>query len=202
MTVVPVSHFLRDLTAEPGRRLARPFGDSSAEGRASDIEARIAEAHARGVLEGQAAAQAEYGEDLRRQAKDLEERFAAERRQWVSQQSAAMGRQLEAQLGSIADKISDQVGSVLKPFVMEIVRERAIADLRSALSQMLLKGEYARITITAPEDLAHDLKSELEGKVGDIQINASETVEVTVSVDETILETRVAAWAEAILGEG
>ena len=69
MTALPVADYLRDLNGDlpRGPRCVSAGGDSE-----SDIEQRLEEAYIRGVLEGRAAAQSEYGEKIQRQTEVAE----------------------------------------------------------------------------------------------------------------------------------
>ena len=72
----------------------------------------------------------------------------------------------------------------------------------STFDALLVKGEYSKITVTGPEDMIGVLKARLEGRADAVAFLVSEhATDISVSADDTILETRIGSWLEAI-GEG
>ena len=58
------------------------------------------------------------------------------------------------------------------------------------------------ITVTGPEDMIGVLKARLEGRADGVAFLVSErATDISVEADDTILETRIGSWLEAI-GEG
>jgi hypothetical protein len=198
MTALPVAHYLRDLNGEmprgaaSGRRLAG--GDSE-----SDIEQRLEEAYIRGVLEGRAAAQAEYGEKIQRQTEAAEKHLKSERERWVADEASRLGTLIGDSLECIGTRVAEQVARILKPFLGEKAKQRAMEELVAALDALLLKGEYSKIRVSGPEDLISALRTHLGGRADAIAFLASErSCDVFVTADETILETRLGSWLKAI----
>lgn len=198
-TAHPVAFYLKELTGEPGRRAGRGLGPAGAEG--SALEREIAEAHARGVLEGRAAAQAEHDAALGAQAAAFEKKLAAERQRWSAEEGQRLAQQLGGGLDDIERRVAEHVAAVLKPVLAEAVRTRAVAELARTLNSMLTRGEYARITVSGPQDLLAALEARLGVRAG-LALVASEAADLRVDADETILETSIGAWIEAIRGEG
>lgn len=198
MTALPVAHYLRELSGEPSRRgrgLSGAGGDT-------DLESRVGEAHALGVLEGRAAAQVEQDQRLAQQQAAFDQKLAAERQKWAAEQGVVLGELLVTQLRDIEDRIAGQVSRVLKPVVADHVRGRAVDELSRMLEGMLAKGDYAKVTVSGPEDLLGPVEARLSGLGVGVNFVPAEGVDLVVSADETILETRIGSWVQAIDGEG
>jgi hypothetical protein len=201
MTTFPVAHYLKDLNGElpkGPKSLQGHFGDGPPE---SDIEQKLDEAYIRGVLEGRAEAQVEFNTRSQQQSEAAEQRFKSERERWVDEEGARLGGLIVSSLEGIETRLADQVARILKPFLLEHVRQRAMAELVSAFDALLLKGEYSKITVSGPEDLVATLKTHVAGRVESIVFAVSEgATDISVTADETILETRIGGWVEAIDG--
>jgi hypothetical protein len=197
MTALPVAFYLKELSGETSRRRG---GAMLGAGEASDLDFQIKEAHARGVLEGRAAAQAENDAAAAQQAAAFEQRLASERQRWASEQGERLGTLIGAALEDIERRVSDIVSETLKPVLHEEVRAKAVAELARTLNGMLSKGAYAKITISGPADLLDGVKTRLAGDHGGVSFVVAEGVDISVNADETILATQIGAWAEAIGG--
>lgn len=195
----PVAYYLRELSGEPSRR--GPRGLLAGGEGASDLEVQIAEAHARGVLEGQAAGQIALEEAARKQAAALEQALAAERQRWSAEQGALLGALIASTLGDIEQRISDCVAHILQPMLGEQVRAKATGELTRLVNDMLGKGECGKITISGPQDLLAAVEAQLTGLGEGVAFVVAETADMSVSVGDTIMETRIGAWADAIRGE-
>jgi hypothetical protein len=66
----------------------------------------------------------------------------------------------------------------------------------------LAKGEFAKLVVSGPEDLLAGLRQNFDGKVANVSFVPAAGCELRIAADETILETRIEAWAEAIQGAG
>lgn len=192
---LPVAYYLKDLSGDGTGRMGRglPGGPDGA----SEVEKRITDAHALGVLEGRAAAQVENDKALAAQAAQFERKLAAERQKWSADQGARLGEAVARTMQDLEQRLADQVARVLKPFLAERIQKKAAENLALCLNGMLSKGEYAKVTISGPGDLLSAVEAKL-GTFDGISFVTTEGADVIVSADETILETRIGAWAEAI----
>ncbi len=204
MTGLPVARYLNELDAgsERARGTRALAGHASGSGKAgAEVEARINEAYARGLSEGQAAARSELDAKLKEQAAAVETRLAADRRAWVAGEGERIAAALAAGLSGIEVRIANQVARVLKPVLAGHVQRRAVEELAHALEALLTKGDIGRIIVSGPPDLLEALRGPLEGKASNVTFAPAATADLRIEADETVLETRIAAWAEAIGGE-
>lgn len=193
----PVAFFLKELSGEPGRRNGRLT--ALVDG-ASDLDAHVAEAHARGILEARAAAQVEQDVAFARQQAVFEQKLAAERQRWSADEGKALAMLLHGAITDLEQRVADAVSHILKPVVVDLVRAKAVDELKGALERLIARGEFAKITISAPRDLLAAIEAHVDvGRAGVTFVEA-DSPDVSVRADNAILETRIADWIRAVEG--
>lgn len=197
MSTLPVAHYLRELAPDAGRRR---IGADLVSGK-EEVERRVEEARMLGVLEGRAAVQAEFDARLKAQAASFEQKFAEARQAWVQAEGERLAGLLASAAEDLKHQIAEQVARVLRPFVADTARLRATDELKASLDRLLTNGEYGRVSISGPQDLIAAFKEHADGKGWNVVFQASQGVDLRVSLDETILETRIGEWTAAIKGE-
>jgi uncharacterized protein (UPF0218 family) len=80
------------------------------------------------------------------------------------------------------------------------VQKRAVAELASALEALMANGDFTKLTVTGPEDLLKMLSSRLTVKIGNVVFTPATGCDLHIIADQTVLETRIGAWASAIQG--
>jgi hypothetical protein len=159
-----------------------------------------AEAEERGRLAGREEAAAELA---RARAADREElaRELAEARRQHEAAIAALGDRLAgdlaAGLAAIAARIADDVARVLAPFLHTAVRERACDEIAETTLALLHSAEHLSLTLSGPADLVARLSARLGGRPHRAEVTDGEP-ELRVTVDDTAIQTRIAAWSERL----
>lgn len=199
MTALPVAYYLKELSGEPSRRGGRAFEAFGPDG-TSDLETQLGEVHARGVLEGRAAAQTEFGAAAAAQAEAFEQKLKSERQKWSAGEGTRLAGLIATGLEDLEQRISGLVGEVLKPFLGEQSRAKAVGELSQSLSAMVSKGDYAKITVSGPGDLLEALEAQLGSGHAGVSFVETDGADLIVSADETTLATRIGAWVDAIRG--
>jgi len=201
MSALPVAHYLKDLSEETGRVRGRPSVELAAEAaKSADAVVRMAEAYGRGLAEGKAAARAEFDAKLVEQEMAAAERLVAERERWVDEEGGRLAGLIASALAELEARIGDQVARVLKPMFADEVQKRAVAELASALEALMANGDFTKLTVTGPEDLLKMLSSRLTVKIGNVVFTPAPGCDLHIIADQTVLETRIGAWASAIQG--
>lgn len=198
MNVMPVARFLKDfsdvsLPAPPG-----PSLEELAEERAQAVEAARAEGHEAGRAEGLAEARAETDALLAQQEADFARRLAEARQAWVDQEGSALAASIGKALTRIHDDVLSATADVLKPFLVEAVRQRALAELSRTIEDILKREPDAGIAISGPEDLLKALEVQLSEHAGAMTFTPSSSPEVEVQAGHALLSTRISAWADKI----
>jgi hypothetical protein len=195
----PVAYFLKELSGDPARRGGRSLG-LGMDG-ASDLDVQIAEAHARGVLEARAAALMDQDAALAKQQAAFDQKLSAERLRWTTEEGTKIASALSDTLADVERRIADSVNQILKPLILERVREKAMHELRNALAGMLAQGTFAKITVSGPQDLVSQIETEFSGRHDGLTFVPAAVADVTVRADDAMIETRIKAWADAIEGD-
>ena len=198
MTALPVAYYLKELSGEQPRHVWRGLV-ASADAK-SDLDVELSDAHARGVLEGRAAAQVEFDSVTATRAVAFEQKLDAERETWAADEGERLSLMISSGMEDLENRISGIVSEVLRSFVGERVREKALEELSQTLNAMLTKGEYAKVIVSGPADLTTEVKRRLNADVTGVTFVEAEGVDLVVNADDTILATRIGTWIEAIGG--
>jgi hypothetical protein len=209
MSAMPVAPFLSEFgVAAPSHR-GGVFVPFAAEERSAgnavrgESEAdRIEAARASGFADGEAAARAALETMLAGLRETHARELVAAREAWVRAEADELARQLASGLEDIEMRIADTTARVLAPLLRAEVAKQAIADLHCELSQLLASGTEVSLTISGPEDLLEALRGrlvdQLAGKAASVGYRTSDGPDVRVVAGQTVLETRLGAWAAKI----
>jgi hypothetical protein len=199
MSAVPVAYYLTELGQDPsrGRRIRQKPGISKAE---ADDAARLEAARAEGLQEGRASAEAEYERKLKEQIADAEAKLVEARETWVQEQGEALSNRITNSLTELEQHIGDQIARIIKPVLASQSQERALESLRETVDGILSKGGLRKVEVIGPEDLLAKMRDKFEGTDAGVSYVTAPICDLKITVDETILETRIGAWAQAIEG--
>lgn len=192
MSTTPAANYLTEFGPGAERSALAFVGRSISHG--DDEAARIAEAYARGVEAGKAAALATTEARLEEQRAHFARQLEAERASWAVRESEKLSAQLVSGLCALEAQIGDAAARVLAPLLDAQLCRQAVAGLRAELEVLLAKDAGLHVSIAGPEDLLQALRKELCDKAGSVTYVADDGCDVRVSADQTLLETRLAAW--------
>lgn len=203
MMARPIAQYLAEFGASP---LADVLGDASPvtipcppdEPVTEDLMLSLQRARDEGMSEGYAAARDEYEAQLQRVRLSFEARLTAEREVWTRQESEKLSEDIKAIFAEIESNIAGCVERVLKPFVIECLRRQMIDLLAEAVGVLLSGGESPLIEIRGPEDLLAMLREKLAILSGTINYSPDDSVDVRIVAGQTLIESRIGAWAERI----
>jgi hypothetical protein len=159
---------------------------------------RIAAAHARGFMEGMGVAEEEWRAKLDEQAAFHEQKLALERLTWASREAETLAEQLAEGIRALETRIGDTVAELLRPFLVDAVRRRAVGDLVQAIERVLQKDEGVALEIAGPEDLLQLLREKLSGKNIALLFAPGEGPEVRIVAGQTVMETQLRSWVSKI----
>jgi hypothetical protein len=147
--------------------------------------------HAAGVAEGDA----RVAEERVRSAIRLGE----ERAKWSDQQAVTIVSGFEAACREIETNIASSVARILLPFLADAVRDKAIGTLVEQIAALTGNSPVPVFKITGPSELLDLVKTQLEtARRTGIEYEAAETFEIRVVADQTVIETKIAAWSERL----
>lgn len=150
--------------------------------------------------------------DLSRRLEALYEERAAEDRARHEEEMAALRATLSvelaaktaAALSSLELKAIEEATSVcariLSQIVDEDVRSRAIAALVGSVRGAVGDADTIRIRVSGPQSLFMPFAAAMGDHARHLEFTESESYDLTVSLDETLFETRLAEWSSALTG--
>ena len=125
-----------------------------------------------------------------------EDRLAEARVAWAAESAAPLAAQLEEAFEVLHTRLSDSCGKALAPLADRVVRERALRRFSALLDDLLgATAESPAITVRGPADLLAALGG-IMGERRSIALEADEAADLSVTIEETRIETTISAWAE------
>ncbi|MBJ3778692.1 hypothetical protein [Acuticoccus mangrovi] len=166
------------------------------DGAASAPDDRLAQAVAAAQKEAEAqksAAMETVREVERRTAKRaLEEARAA----WCREEAEVIHGRIEPLFEALHRRLSDAFGAALAPIAETAIRDAALRRFASVLDDLIgPEAAEPAVTIKGPADLLDALRSRFGERAG-VNFIEETTVELSVDVGDTRLETVVGAWAD------
>ncbi|WP_075221740.1 hypothetical protein [Acuticoccus yangtzensis] len=200
-----------DPAADPSRRaMARPATRSAAQvvppfvtsassaGGKMSIEAQIgaAVADARREAEAEKTAAVEFARKVER---DVAARAVADaRKKWCDEEGTAFAARTADAFDALHQKLSDAFGQALAPIAQAAIRDAAVRRFAAVLDDLVgPSAEGAAITVKGPAQLIDALR-QASGDNGIAFEEVEGETELTVTVDETTLQTTIAAWADTL----
>lgn len=182
--VVPFDHALHSNTkAQPPKPVGPPPED---------------DAYQRGLSAGYATARTEYERKLNDEREKFETRLGEERSDLLNETAARIadnigdvGKQLEARIAGVTARI-------LEPLISSAVQRQAAASFVEKLSSITGDSRRPLLRITGPSELIELVRSKLGARLIAVELRAEPVAEVSVVVDQTVLETQVKIWAERL----
>ena len=176
----------------------------------------VEEAYERGKRDGMAAVQTDYDIKLAEQKAQHVMKVAVDRHRSTAENAKVMAERLAGAMKELESEICASVAAILAPFVVDIVRRRAIDDLARTLTSMVADRRPASLKVDGPRDLLDALKAALNdfplpveyvpiaalaydpleaGHQGDV-----DSIEVQVRLDERVVRTEIGAWLDRLRG--
>lgn len=190
--------FLRDGAFAKGEEAEEPLFTLPDPEPHVDIEAERAEAFAAGRAE----AEAELASRHQAEVSALRNAHAAElaemRARYEQQVAAMVADRFLQMTGTVADVVAAQVAPVLAPVLDETLARKAVADMATLIRAGLSDGEGFAVTVKGPSHLFEQLKSHFEGEGPVFRHLESDDLDLAAEFGETVLVTRLAAWADTV----
>lgn len=152
------------------------------------------EAYRRGHAAGLAEADAKLAEERVRSAIRLGE----ERAKWSDQQSVAIVNGFAAACRDLEVNIASAVARVLHPFLAEAIREKAVAALVEQVGALTSGASTTVFRVSGPSDLVEMVKAQLDTRRMAIEYQISDSLDIRAVVDQTAIETQIAAWTQRL----
>lgn len=212
MMARPIHHFLKEFSSgdvpfqPPLAKPPAPVVEAAAP--ASDMMAiRLQEAYQRGVAAGRTlereAAEAQAAE----LAVDLERRLDDVRTTFSTGLADGIVGELRTGIEAASTRISAHVATALVPFLRDGITRTAIASFVEELGDMIDTTEGLSVEIACPKEIIEPLRERLGGVMaargappGSVRCVPGDTADIRVTLNETVIETRLADWLSRLEG--
>jgi hypothetical protein len=166
-------------------------------GRGTDpLQERLRREYERGAAEAMAAADRRAEERLAAQARDMAKAHNDERARWASEQGEILARDFAASLAALQASLRDEVARLLRPFLEDRLRRKAVAEFGDALRTLLRHDKTAQIAIRGPADLIERIVTDEVAPFCDATVG--EDCEVVATCGATTIATHLRDWLAAL----
>jgi hypothetical protein len=155
---------------------------------------QLAEAEERGRRQARDEARIEFDRARAEDLADFEFRLGEERQRWVDETADRLAEHLTASLTRIETALVETVARILMPFLRSAVRERALHELSETVLAFIRGGRHFALNISGPAELLVRLQLRLHDYADTIAYAADAGPDIRVTIDDTIIETAIAAW--------
>jgi hypothetical protein len=184
-------------TGDGGDAAAQAFAMAPAEPPV-DLAAERAEAFA----DGRSEADAELRAKLEAEMTALKEAHKAEldnlKARYELDYARALAERFSTLTGEVADRLATEAAGVLAPVMSEVLTKGAVADLARMIAEGLQGEEGLTITVKGPANLFQQLQSHFEEPAPVFRHVEMQDVDLAVEFGDTVLVTRMAAWADTV----
>lgn len=165
-----------------------------------DYEAEIKSAFEEGYRNGHADGRTEMEADAElrlTEATSLHaEQLLEEKQNWQRECADVLVARLENVSKLIEASIEERVAMLLRPWLAERLRERALQDLENAIARALVEG--AKVHIEAPTEIVVHLRERLPVEGLQIGFSETENSDIRAHIEETEIEVNISAWVAAL----
>ena len=151
-----------------------------------------------GVSDGYAAARAEYEQKLNDETSRFNARLGEERHDLLNETAARIAGDIAEVGNQLEAKIAGVTARILEPFISSAVQKQAVASFVEKLSSLTADSRRPGIRVTGPSELIELIRSKLGVRAIAVELRAGPVAEVSVVVDEVVLETQMKVWADRL----
>lgn len=102
-----------------------------------------------------------------------------------------IGNQLEANIAGV-------IARIMEPLISSVVQRQAVATFVERLSSVATDSRRPLLRVTGPSELIELVRSKLGVRSIAIELRAESVAEVSIVVDQVVLETQVKVWADRL----
>lgn len=163
-----------------------------------DVEAERRAAYA----EGHEAATQDLSQKHRAELDALNESFRVEaealRARYEEQAAERIAADMTRMATMLGQAISAEAAAVLAPIMTETLTTKAVADLADLVRTAILDGSAGPISVSGPRHLFEALQANLGEEAALLRHIEAQDVDLTVTIGESVLVTRMSAWAAGL----
>jgi hypothetical protein len=163
-----------------------------------DVEAIVA----RAVAEAKAATEARLTLAHEAAMEAEREANAAEAKAFLESLGDDVGKtvasHIEAMEAHVGDLVGATVGRIVGGLLSEDLQKRSLEALARAIRESIGDTDAVRVSVRGPQSMFETLKTALGPHAGHLDFTDAPGFDLTVVVDDAVLETRMAEWAAAL----
>lgn len=180
---------LRDDITTPDESFERLPGTSTS---------ALEDAFNRGFEEGQREAEARLAHDLGEQRAAAEAKLDRARKTWAMDFGKALSDELTSAVENMHGILADNFSDVLLPIIRNEVRCEAVRKIAAVIRETVASDWQGPLIVEGPNDLLEALQEHLADMKSIVDCRISDGPDIKVTIDETVLETQLAAWGDAV----
>lgn len=158
----------------------------------------------RAVADAQARAAISLQEALEAERERLAEAHRIELEAVSRDFATTMGETIAARLQEVEDRVAHITTSaaarLLSGVLTEALATRSVARMEAVLRTAIEDREAVSIVVRGPASLYEPLRSAMGDHADRMRFVEAPTPDLSVSIDETVYETRLAEWSDALTG--
>ena len=167
-----------------------------------DVEELVREAEERGYERGRAEAAAEFDEERAAgaavQEQQLEEHLQAARQEWADSAGAVLADRLDRAMSELRETVALHTANILQALVEPAVKERMLGEVVQAIETLTRQDATMLLRVEGPADLLESVRKSLAGRVRSLDLVESETTDVKVIAQDSLIESQLGAWLDGL----
>ncbi|MFY0612070.1 MAG: hypothetical protein JXQ99_11130 [Hyphomicrobiaceae bacterium] len=152
----------------------------------------------RGFEEGQREAEARMAHDLGEQQAAAEMKLDQARKTWAADFGQVLAQELVVGVENMHNVLADSFVDVLVPIIRDEARSDAVRRIAEAIRTTAPSDWDGPIIVEGPADLVKALQENLGDMKAIVEPRTRDGLDISVRINETILETQLEAWGDAV----
>lgn len=163
-----------------------------------DVEAERASAFADGRAEAETELVAKHEAEMAAVKEAHRAELDALKLRYEQEYAHALAERFSILMGEVSDVVAAQAAQVLAPVMNQVLAKGAVGDLARMIAEGLQDGEGVTLMVKGPANLFEELKARFEEPAPVFRHVETQDVDLTVEYGDTVLVTRMAAWADTV----
>lgn len=160
--------------------------------REAELKSAFEDGYQQGLSDGRSEAQADAEIRLAEAETLFLERLNQERNGFRQECADVLAARLDGAVKLIERAVGERVATLLRPWLIEQLRQRAVQDLEGAITRALAEG--AKIHIEAPAEVLEHLRGRLPNEAFQIGYSETASPDIRAHIEDTVIEANIAAW--------
>jgi len=197
-----IAQYLTEFHLDPARDVEPVFptrpSKTKPEEKVEDTAGLLRAAEERGREEGRALARRELETAISMERANADQRVVEARAAWTQEEAARLASQVTAAFQDLEARLTDSLARLLTPFLNDAIRQQALEEFRGFLLTLLSDSQNTVFKVSGPEDMLSELAKKLGSPGASIQYVYNERTDVSVVVNDTVIETQLTAWTSRL----